>query len=83
MIIKINDFSVLSHSVRCKIVSKYLDKFEESKQTNSGLFGTFKDEYKIKETGKYPTIIELGYRRYHVRCRKTKTSLVFDVWLAV
>ncbi|MCK9446088.1 hypothetical protein M0Q50_04260 [bacterium] len=83
MIIKINDFCVLTHKIRSLIVSEYFKKYEETKQTNNGLFGSLKSEYTIKETGKYPTIIELGYSRYHVKCRKTRTTIVFDIWLAV
>jgi len=83
MIIKINNIGCLSHKVRTKIVEEYLHQYEESKQTNNGWLNSLITEYTIKETGKYPVIIELGSYRYHVKCRITRTTIVFDVWLAV
>jgi hypothetical protein len=82
MIIKINDFCPIDHKLRLEIVEEYMKQFEKTTLTNNGWLNTLQDEYDIKETGKYPTKIEVGYSRYHVKCRKTKTTLVFDIWLA-
>ena len=82
MIIKINDFCHLSHKQRTEIVTEYFKQYEESKLTNNGWLNSLKTEYNIKETGKYPVVIELGSWRYHVKCRKTRTTIVFDVWLS-
>ena len=82
MNIKINDFHPITHKHRLEVVGKYLKEFEKTELTNNGIFNSLKYEYSIKETGKYPIILEVGSYRYHVKCRKTKTCLVFDIWLA-
>ena len=41
------------------------------------------DEYRLVTTGKCPVIVTVSYRNYHVTCRKTRTSYVLDIWLAV
>jgi len=82
MNIKINDFSPLPHSRVCKIVAEYIKQNETGTMTKYGWLGE-REVFTIKETGKYPIKIELGSSRYHVKCRKTKKSYVFDVWLAV
>ena len=83
MIIKINNFSVISHKEKSDIVSKYFEQFETSKMTNNGWLNSLSEEYTIKETGKYPVIIRTN-RNYHVKCNtnKTKTTIIFDIWLA-
>jgi len=82
MIIKINDFSPINHKTRLQIIEEYMEQFEEIKLTNNGWCNSFQYEYNIKETSKYPVKIQVGYRNYHVKCKKTKTSLVFNIWLA-
>jgi hypothetical protein len=83
MIIKINDFSAINHEVRSKIVDEYFKQYESTDLTHNGWLNSLKYEYDIKTTGKYPIKISLGSYNYHVKCRKTKTTLVFDIWLAV
>jgi hypothetical protein len=84
MIIKINDFSPISHKLRLEIVEEYLNQHETSSMKKDDCcLNSLLSEYKITETGKYPDIIEVGYSRYHIKCKKTKTCWVFDIWLAV
>jgi hypothetical protein len=81
MIIKINDFSPIPYKLRLRIVQRYCELYETSKVSNDPwiLHGTFD----IKETGKYPVKVDVGSSNYHVKCRKTKTTYVFDIWFAV
>ena len=94
MIIKINDFHPISHYDRSLIVSEYFRLYEISELGNTGWLNSLDYTYNIKETGKNPIVITIGSRSYHVKCRKTKTtiptksgsdqgSLVFDIWLSV
>jgi len=81
MQIKINDFSPIPHRVRLRIVNKYIEDNESQTTDNSGWLGTLNTTYKIKETGKHPVIIN-DNRNYYLKCRKTPTQYVFDIWLA-
>jgi hypothetical protein len=37
----------------------------------------------LKETGKNPVVVTIpSGRRYHVLCKKTRTTYVFTIWLA-
>jgi len=65
------------------IVSKYFNENEIKTLTKNGLFNSLIEEYDVKVTGKYPVIIKNGYQNYHVKCRKTVTQIIFDIWFAV
>ena len=81
MNIKINDFGVVDYRYRLAIVDEYINQFGYRKQERD-IWGLLTDKYYIKETGKNPVIITYD-RNYHVLCKKTKTSYVFTIWLAI
>ena len=80
----INEFGVIPHKMRTQIVEMYLYHNEQAIYKVPSEPSIWIDciEYKIKETGKYPIKLEYNYKNYHVKCRKTKTSIIFDIWLA-
>ena len=80
MHIKINEFRPLAFKETLLIVKEYC-KIYETRIKTEGMLGFFYRS-EIKTTGKYATIIKCGYRNYHVKCSKTKTSYVFNIWLA-
>jgi len=82
MNIKINDFCVISHSLRLRIIDEYCKIYENSSLNDDKSMFCLNETFNIKETIKYPVKVEINYSNYHVKCRKTKTSYVFDIWLA-
>jgi len=84
MKIIINDFSSITHKQRAVVVEEYCKLYENRINHKDG--GAFNDsyiEYQLQETGKYPVVVKAGYSNFHVKCHKTKTAYVFDIWLAV
>ena len=68
MIIKINNFTPISHRERMRIIMKYIAIYEY-------------EDNDIHETRKSPVAITTN-RNYHVHCKKKTKTYVFDVWLA-
>lgn len=82
MNIKINDFGVISYRHRLEVVQTYCHQNEIITQERNS-WNLLTDIYSIKETGKNPVKIQVGISRYHVLCKKTKTTYNFKIWLAV
>lgn len=82
MNIKIKHFPIIPYWKSVAIVSEYIKNNEKCKTTD-GYMGIKKTVCDIKVTNKYPEKVLFGNSVYHVRCKKTKVSYMFDVWLAM
>jgi hypothetical protein len=81
MKIIINDFGVIDYRYRLAIVDEYIKQYSY-RECERDIWGLLGDKYYIKETGKNP--VKVAYdRNYHVLCKKTRTSYIFKIWLAV
>lgn len=81
MDIKIKGLNYLSHNAKSLIVSRYLKDNEIRIPPDKDEMFDF-GSYEIKLTGKHPVKIEFGSSVYHLRCHKTKTQYVFEIWRA-
>lgn len=82
MKIVVNDFNVISYHERSLVLSTYCKENEYSAHFEGGGFNMTIIR-SLKETGKNPVVVTIpSGRRYHVLCKKTRTTYVFTIWLA-
>jgi hypothetical protein len=82
--LKIKAISEISFSTRMMIIAEYCKLYQEVHKEHNKFSGFYDDSYTVKEHAKNPVKIELygHWMTYWVKCHKTKTSYVFDIWYA-
>lgn len=84
MDLKIKSISQIPFDKRCLIVEQYCKEFQSFKEEIND-FTKFIDKiFILEEHKKNPLRIKLENlsQEYWVKCHKTKTSYVFDIWYA-
>lgn len=82
--LKIKSVSNIPFDHQCRIVEQYCKEHQSFVEVLNPFSG-FKDKvFSIKEHKKYPVRIKIQgyYQEYWVKCHKTKTSYVFNIWYA-
>jgi len=84
MDLKIKAVSEIPFNHRCLIVEQYCKEFQSYKNERNPFSGLNDRIFSMVEHKKYPARIKLknSYQEYWVKCYKTKTSYVFDIWYA-
>ena len=83
MNIKINNYPPLSYKQQLEVVKVYCEEYENPVlRTYSLAFELEHNLPSIKCTGKFPVQITVNNSRYHVHCKKRKTTWVFTIWSA-
>lgn len=82
MELKIKTLSDIPFNVQCLIVEAYCKKYQSFQKVPNGFSGFDDHVYQLTEHKKYPDTVTLDnhWPEYWVRCHKTKTSYVFDIW---
>jgi len=82
--LKIKSVSQISFDHRCRIVEQYCKEYQSFTEVLNNFSGFHDKLYSLKEHKKYPARIKVEgyYQEYWVKCHKTKTSYVFDIWYA-
>lgn len=82
--LKIKSVSQIPFNHRCLIIEQYCKEYQSfTEEIND--FTKFKDKlFSLTEHKKFPAKIRLEgrWQEYWVRCHKTRTSYVFDIWYA-